>query len=161
ARWFFFFSCRTPAGRPLTDLGYSFWVRILAIDFGDRRIGLATCDANEQVVTARRTVLRQSDAQAAREIALFCREEEVEQIVLGLPRTPEGSKSPFADRVRSFREKLGAFASVPIEYHEETLTSWEAERELGSGPRAKEEVDRQAAAVLLTDYLAEKSGRPR
>ena len=137
-------------------------MRILAIDFGDRRIGLATCDANEQVVTARRTVLRQSDAQAAREIARFCREEEVEQIVLGLPRSPEdGAESPFAGRVRSFREKLHALAPAPIEYHEETLTSWEAERALGPRARTKEEIDRQAAAVLLTDYLAERSGRHR
>jgi putative Holliday junction resolvase len=136
-------------------------MRILAIDFGDRRIGLATCDATEQVVTPRRTLLRQSDAQAAREIALFCREEEVEKIVLGLPRTPEGSESPFSDRVHSFREKLRLIAPVPIEFHEETLTSWEAEQALGSRPRVKEEVDRQAAAVLLTDYLAEKSERPR
>jgi putative pre-16S rRNA nuclease len=136
-------------------------VRILAIDFGDRRIGLATCDANEQVVTARQTVFRQSDAQAAREIARFCREEEVEQIVLGLPRSPEGGESPFAGRVRSFRAKLHALAPVPIEYHEETLTSWEAERALGPRARAKEEIDRQAAAILLTDYLAEKSGKNR
>jgi putative Holliday junction resolvase len=136
-------------------------MRILAIDFGDRRIGLATCDATEQVVTPRRTVLRQSDSQAAREIALFCREEEVEQIVLGLPRTPEGAESPFAERVRSFRKKLSSIAPVPIEFHEETLTSWEAEHRLGSGPHDKAEIDRKAAAVLLTDYLAEKAGKRR
>ena len=133
--------------------------RILAIDFGEKRIGLATCDATGQVVAARRTLLRKSDAAAVREIARFCREEEVEAVVLGIPRSPEGAESLFAGRVRSFGDKLSREIDAPIDYHEETLTSWAAQREAAF--QTKEEVDRGAAAILLSDYLTRRSAENR
>jgi putative Holliday junction resolvase len=133
--------------------------RILAIDFGERRIGLATCDATGQVVAARRTLFRKSDAKAIREIVRFCREEEVEAVVLGIPRSPEGVESLFAGRVRSFGDKLSREIDAPIDYHEETLTSWAAQREAAF--QTKEEVDRGAAAILLSDYLARHSSENR
>jgi putative Holliday junction resolvase len=134
-------------------------MRILAVDFGEKRIGLATCDATGQIVTARRTILRQSDANAAREIARFCADEEIERVVLGLPRSPEGVESPFAKRIRSFREKLCQATGLPIDYQEETLTSWQAQRQRPS--RTKGDIDREAAAILLGDYLAERTGHTR
>ena len=143
--------------RPLPHSGYAStrMPRILAIDFGEKRIGLATCDATGQVVAARRTLSRKSDTAAVEEIALFCREEEVEAVVLGIPRSPEGVESPFAARVRSFGVKLSRAVSAPIDYHEETLTSWAAQRE--GAFQTKEDVDRGAAAILLSDYLAARS----
>jgi putative holliday junction resolvase len=129
--------------------------RFLAVDFGEKRIGLATCDATGQVVAARRTLSRKNDTEAARQIARFCAEEEVQAIVLGVPRSPAGVESPFARRVRSFGQKLSRELDLPIHYHEETLTSWEAKR---SAPGlSKEEIDREAAALLLSDYLAHTS----
>jgi len=127
-------------------------MRMLAVDFGEKRIGLATCDATGQVVAARRTLTRGSDEKAVREIAQFCREEEVEAVVVGIPRSPEGVESRFAGRIRSFGGKLSRALAVPVEYHEETLTSWEARLEEPFG--TKEAIDRGAAAVLLADYLA-------
>lgn len=130
--------------------------RLLAIDFGEKRVGLATCDATGQVVAARRTLRRRSDAAAVEEIARFCREEEVEAVVVGVPRSPEGSESLLAPRIRSFGEKLSRATGLPVAYHEETLTSWQAERELRSP--TKEDIDRSAAAILLADYLAHAPG---
>lgn len=145
-----------PLSQPLP--GYPSRVpRILAIDFGEKRIGLATCDATGQVVAARRTLSRKSDAAAVSEIARFCLAEEVEAIVLGIPRSPEGVESPFASRVRSFGDKLSGEIGIPIDYHEETLTSWAAQREAAF--QTKEEVDRGAAAILLSDYLAMRAAR--
>ena len=139
---------------------YSFDVpRILAVDFGERRIGLATCDQTGQVVTPRQTLARRSDADAARKIARFCADEEVEAIVLGIPRSPEGVESSFADRVRSFGARLSRELAVPIRFHEETLTSWQAERAMPF--RNKREIDPEAAAILLSDYLSHKSGSLR
>jgi putative holliday junction resolvase len=129
--------------------------RILAVDFGERRIGLATCDQTGQVVTPRQTLARRSDADAVRKIARFCADEEVEAVVLGVPRSPEGRESAFADRVRSFGTRLSQGLPVPVRYHEETLTSWQAQR---SAPfLTKEEIDREAAAILLSDYLSHKT----
>ena len=127
-------------------------MRILAVDFGERRIGLATSDASGQIATPRRTLLRRDDASAVAEIGRFCREEEVERVVFGVPRSPEGVTSRFASRIRSFAEKFGRSSGLPVAFHEETLTSHEAASRLPPGA-AREEVDRTAAAVLLEDFL--------
>ena len=127
-------------------------MRVLAVDFGEKRIGLATSDASGQLATPRRTLSRRDDASAAREIARFCREEEVGLVVFGLPRTPEGVESPFASRVRSFARKFSGASGLAVAFHEETLTSREAAARLEPGA-AREDIDRMAAAVLLEDFL--------
>ncbi len=131
-------------------------MRILAVDFGEKRIGLATSDASGQLATPRLTLGRRDDVSAAEEIVRFCRDEEVELVVFGLPRSPEGVESPFAARIRSFAAKFARSSPLPVEFHEETLTSREAASRLPPGA-AREEVDRAAAAVLLEDFL--KHGR--
>lgn len=127
-------------------------MRILAVDFGERRIGLATSDASCLLATPRLTLSREDDERAIREILDFCVVEEIGMILLGIPRSPEGVESPFAARIRSFARKLATRTAIPIRFHEETLTSDEAARRLphGSSPDA---VDRTAAAVLLEDFL--------
>jgi putative pre-16S rRNA nuclease len=127
-------------------------MRILAVDFGEKRIGLATSDASGQIATARRTLARRDDASACEQIVRFCREEEVERVVFGQPRSPEGEESGFAARIRSFAGKFARSSGLPVEFHEETLTSREAQTRLPPGA-AREEVDREAAAVLLEDFL--------
>ncbi|HEY7574375.1 MAG TPA: Holliday junction resolvase RuvX [Thermoanaerobaculia bacterium] len=131
-------------------------MRVLAVDFGEKRIGLATSDASGRLATPRRTLARRDDASALDEIARFCGEEEVELVLFGVPRSPEGVESPFAARIRSFAAKFSARAGLPVEFHEETLTSREAAARLPPGAE-RGEVDRMAAAVLLEDFL--KSGR--
>jgi putative Holliday junction resolvase len=126
--------------------------RILAVDFGERRIGLATSDASATVATPRRTLRRQDDQTALEALERFGRDEEVELIVFGIPRSPEGDESPFADRIRSFAAKLARRTGLPVRFHEETLTSDEAARRLPR-PAARDELDAMAAAVLLEDYL--------
>ncbi|HSP94849.1 MAG TPA: Holliday junction resolvase RuvX [Thermoanaerobaculia bacterium] len=134
-------------------------MRILGIDFGEERIGLATSDETGTLATARKTLKRRSDEEAAREILEFCSQEEIGLVLLGLPRSPEGVESPFAGRVRSFAAKLAARTAIPVRFHEETLTSNEALRRLPPGA-TREEVDRMAAEVLLEDYLRHASRRP-
>lgn len=127
-------------------------MRILAVDFGEKRIGLATSDATGMLATPRKTLARTADSQAAAEILRFCGEEGIELILLGIPRSPEGRESEFAARIRSFAAKLSERTEIPIRFHEETLTSNEAARRLPPGA-AREDIDRMAAAVLLEDYL--------
>ncbi|HEX4441636.1 MAG TPA: Holliday junction resolvase RuvX [Thermoanaerobaculia bacterium] len=129
--------------------------RILAVDFGERRIGLATSDAEETLATPRRTLRRTSDEAAIAEIARFAREEEVRLLVVGIPRSPEGVESPIAGRIRSFASKLAGGTGLEVRFHEETLTSDEARRRLPPGAGFdKERLDREAAAVLLEDFIA-------
>ncbi|HEY6066532.1 MAG TPA: Holliday junction resolvase RuvX [Thermoanaerobaculia bacterium] len=129
--------------------------RVLAVDFGEKRIGLATGDTEASLATARRTISRSSDEDAVREIGRFCREEQVEALLVGIPRSPEGVESAIAPRIRSFAEKLSRAIVLPLHFHEETLTSDEAARRL-SGRPSRAGMDAEAAAVLLEDWLAHR-----
>jgi putative Holliday junction resolvase len=131
--------------------------RILAVDFGEKRIGLATADSPGGLATPRRMVPRRSDEAAAGEIERFCREEEVGTILVGVPRSPDGEESAIAPRIRSFADKLASVTGLPVVFHEETLTSNEAARRL-RGRRSRAGVDAEAAAVLLEDWLAHVGG---
>jgi putative Holliday junction resolvase len=128
--------------------------RILAVDFGEKRIGLATSDASGSLVTPRRTVSRRDDGDAVEQIRRFCEEEEVELVVFGIPRRPDGAEGPFAARIRSFAAKFSAAAGLPVLFHEETLTSREAASRAG---RERAALDPAAAAVLLEDFLAHRA----
>jgi putative Holliday junction resolvase len=127
-------------------------MRVLAVDFGEKRIGLATSDASGRIATPRVTLARRSDTRAVEDIARFCREEEVELVVFGLPRAADGTESPFASRVRSFARKFAANSGLPVRFHDETLTSVEAARRLPASAEPGR-IDRTAAAVLLEDFL--------
>ncbi len=127
--------------------------RILAVDFGERRIGLATSDASGTLATPRVTLLRKSDDAVLEELAGFAGREEISLAVFGIPRSPEGVESPLAGRIRAFAAKFERKTGLPVRFHEETLTSNEAARRLPRRAR-KEDLDRAAAAVLLEDYLS-------
>ena len=132
--------------------------RILAVDFGEKRIGLATSDASGTLATPRRTIPRRSDSAASSELARFCRDEEVELVVFGVPAGPGGGDHPLAARIRSFASKFAGQTGLPVKFHDETLTSDEAARrrpEAASG-----ELDPIAAAVLLEDYLQSVGSKP-
>jgi putative holliday junction resolvase len=133
---------------------------VVAVDFGEKRIGVATSDASGLLATPRVTLTRRSDAAAIEALARFSRNEEAELVVFGIPRSPEGVESPLASRIRSFAARFERKTGLPIRFHEETLTSDEAIRRL---PRraTREDVDRTAAAVLLEDFLQHAGPRPR
>jgi putative Holliday junction resolvase len=126
--------------------------RVLAVDFGEKRVGLATSDASGSLATPRLTLSRTSDEALLGQLGRFCAEEEIALAVFGIPRSPEGVESPFAARIRSFAAKFERRTGLPARFHEETLTSNEAARRLPPGS-PREAIDRTAAAVLLEDYL--------
>ena len=133
---------------------------VVAVDFGEKRIGVATSDASGLLATPRLTLARSSDAAAIETLARFCREEEADLVVFGTPRSPEGVESPFAERIRSFAGRFARVTGLPVRFHEETLTSDEAARRLPRRAR-REDLDRTAAAVLLEDYLQHAGSRAR
>jgi putative holliday junction resolvase len=133
---------------------------VVAVDFGEKRIGLATSDASGTLATPRTTLPRKNDAAAIEALARFCREAEAALVVFGIPRSPEGLESAFAARVRSFAGRFVRETGMPVRFHEETLTSNEAARRVQPGAE-KEALDREAAAVLLEDYLQHAGAGPR
>ena len=133
---------------------------VVAVDFGEKRIGLATSDASGTLATPRETLSRRSDAAAVEALTRFCREAEAALVVFGVPRSPEGRESSFAARVRSFAGRFERATGLPVRFHEETLTSNEAARRVPPGSD-REALDREAAAVLLEDYLQHAGGSLR
>jgi len=125
-------------------------MKLLAIDFGERRIGLATSDATGTLATPRAVVLRRSDGQAVAEIADLALREEAEALVVGLPHGDDGSESALAPRVRSFVRKLERALALPVVFVNEHLTSREARSRFPPGVPE----DAAAAAVLLEDYIS-------
>ncbi len=132
--------------------------RILAIDPGDRRVGLAISDALG--VTAQGLPTLERSASLRRDldrIAAVAREHGAERFLMGLPVNMNATEGAQAEKARAFGEKLAARSGMPVEFHDERLTSREAERVLRSGgvdPRRRaDRVDRLAAVILLQSYL--------
>jgi putative Holliday junction resolvase len=133
--------------------------RLLAIDFGERRIGLAISSGSLALPLA--TLRRTSDEEAVAAIATLVREEGVAELVLGEPLRADGSRGDAARRVHRFAERLAGATGLPITLLDETLTSREAEarlREAGVDPRRhRERVDQLAAQVLLEEALSRRA----
>lgn len=140
-------------------------MRALAVDFGEKRIGLAVSDESGSIVVPVGTVDRRSDAQAAAAVVAAATEREVERIVVGDPRNLDGTESAGSRRARNFARRLGEVSGLPVDLHGEGLTTVEAEASLrdaglSAGQRARGR-DAEAAAVLLRDYLATRAAGAR
>jgi putative Holliday junction resolvase len=135
-------------------------VRVLAVDFGEKRIGLAVSDESGRVVVPVGVVSRTSDAQAARAVAAAAKEREVVRVVVGHPVNADGTEGDWARRVRNFARRLEEACGLPVDLHGEGLTSAAAERTLiESGlDRGRRDAarDAEAAALILRDWLFER-----
>jgi putative Holliday junction resolvase len=131
--------------------------RILALDLGKKRIGLALSDELGITAQGLPTLERRNKRADFAELTRIVRENNVARIVLGLPLRMSGEEGSQADWVRAFAEELKAFVDVPIDLRDERWTSKQAERVLaGSGVRnedRKPAIDRISAMILLQDYL--------
>jgi putative Holliday junction resolvase len=132
-------------------------VRILALDPGSKRVGVAVSDELKMIAQPLEFILSEPfDAFLAR-LKEIIREKEVEMILVGLPRNMDGSYGPAALKAQEFAAALKAKFAVPIKTWDERLTTAMAQRFLiQAGVRRdkrKEKVDKTAAAILLQSYL--------
>lgn len=130
--------------------------RLLGLDHGAKRIGVAIGDSELRMAFARPALRRTSLAADVAAIEGLCAAEEIEEIVIGLPRNADGSEGPEAERARGFGAALAGIG-LPIAFVDERLTSWEAGRQLaaeGRRPaRRSGELDSTAARLILQEYL--------
>lgn len=124
-------------------------MRVLALDPGEARCGLAICDPTGTVVTPLHVVDRPATRKGLGSLARLVREREIEQIVVGLPLTLAGEEGEQAKWSRRFAERLAERTGVPVSMFDERLTTRQAERAGGSAS-----ADSRAAAHLLEAYLA-------
>ncbi len=131
--------------------------RIMALDIGGRRIGVALSDPGRVLASPLTTLRAEPRAAAIARIAALAAQHEVAAIVVGLPLTLTGEVGPQAQIVQTFADELRQVVAVPVHLFDERLTSVAAERmmiELGIKPdRRKERIDEVAAAIILQDFL--------
>ena len=132
-------------------------MRILGLDVGDSRIGVAISDPVEIIATPLTIITRDEDSAAIDAIGQLVGQYDVKQIVVGLPYSLDGSLGRQANKVKDFVDKLSQSTSARIELRDERLSTVAAERLLrGAGnkkARKRSHLDAAAAAFILQGYL--------
>lgn len=137
--------------------------RVLGVDYGQRRIGLAVSDPSATIAQPLPTLTRRAGKRPpVQAIADIAREWQVEAIVVGLPLTLEGDESDWTRETRAFGERLAQRAALPLHFVDERMTSVRAERAVRSlGLRRTDREDRArvdaAAAVLILQAFLDRA----
>jgi len=129
--------------------------RLLGLDHGSRRIGVAIGDTETRLAFARPALQRSNAEHDIRAIGELAQAEGAAIVVLGLPRNMDGSEGLQAAAARDFGQQLAAIGLV-VELQDERLTSWQAAEQIGprrGRDRRSGELDSAAARVILQEYL--------
>jgi putative Holliday junction resolvase len=132
-------------------------MRILALDYGSKRIGVALSDELKMIAQPLEFYSAQPFADFVAGLEELLQAKEVEMVLVGLPRNLDGSYGPAALRVQEFVATLRSALTVPVVTWDERLTTVQANRALIAGgvrrQDRKKKVDKMAAAILLQSYL--------
>jgi putative Holliday junction resolvase len=134
-------------------------MRYLAIDYGEKRTGLAICDAGQTIVTPLAVIRNQKDL--PQKISDIAKTEGAEAVVLGLPLNMDGSEGHQSKLTRKFAEQLKKHLDIPIHFQDERLSSFDAEQRLGpvelTTNKRRKRLDAVAAASILEAFLYHKA----
>ena len=137
-------------------------MRILAIDHGTKRMGIAISDELGMIAQPLEFIPAEPFVELLSRLKEIIRAKQVELILVGMPRNMNGSYGPAALKVQEFVAVLKDAVTIPIQTLDERLTSVQAHRFLteaeAGGRQRKEKVDKSAAAVLLQSYLDGRTG---
>ncbi len=140
-------------------------IAALGLDIGQKRIGVAGCDGLGLFATGLTTIKRTSFQRDVEQIDKIVQEREVKILVVGLPYCLNGTLGFQAQQVQKYAQRLSKALQLPLEYVDERFTSLEAEEYLKTKksfcPRTQKElIDRQAAAIILQQWLAQQKHTP-
>ena len=131
--------------------------KIMGIDYGDARTGVAISDLMRTIVGSTTVVPSRNTDKAIAEIVRLAKENNVGELVVGLPRNMDGTEGPRAELCREFADKLGQAAGLPVHMWDERRTTVEAHNILSQhtyhGQKRKNTVDAVAASLILEGYL--------
>jgi putative Holliday junction resolvase len=128
--------------------------RVIALDVGERRIGVAVSDPSGTLATPHSVIHRRSKAQDFAAVARLVDELEAERVIVGLPLSLNGEMGPQAKRVTRYARALAETLDVPLEFHDERYSTITADELLAQrGGKRRVPIDAAAAAVILQDYL--------
>ena len=138
--------------------------KYLAVDYGDKRTGLADCDPSGLIASGLFTVSEGGMRNTAVRVAEEARSRSCKKIIVGLPKNMDGSEGPRADVIKAFVAILAELTEIPIVLCDERMTTMQAYRFLDStgtyGKRRKDVIDTLSAQIILQDYLdRERAGR--
>jgi putative holliday junction resolvase len=138
--------------------------RVLGIDYGERRVGLALSDESHTVATPWQVVAVTSLERAAKEVARLLADQDVGEMVIGRPVRMDGQDGPAAERAQVFGGYLAAATGLTPVYWDERFSSKTAEQALIAGgtrrQQRKQVIDKLAAQIILQHYLDAKAGLP-
>ena len=133
-------------------------MRYLCIDYGQKRTGLAVCDADETIASP--LVVLDCPGNLVSAILDIIKREEIDAIVIGLPLNMDDTQGHAVKIVRSFAESIGRCIDIPIHFQDERLSSFDAEKKLAgldlTRKKKKKHLDAIAAASILQAFLDEK-----
>ena len=136
--------------------------KLLGLDHGDKRFGIALSDAGKVIATPRLVV--EGEEALWQTLDSLMGEEDIEAVVIGLPLNMDGSEGPRARKVIEFSRVLEEKTGLPVHFHDERLSSFEAESTLTEagvhGSRRKSRVDMVAAQIILQGYLNQINEEP-
>ena len=132
--------------------------RIIAIDYGDARTGVAVSDLTGTLAGEALTIQEWNAEKLAQRLAFFARERDAERFVLGLPKNMDGSEGPRAQKSHKLADTLRAIVPIPVELWDERQTTVSAANILSEngtyGKKRKDVLDAVAATVILESYMA-------
>jgi len=132
-------------------------MRILGLDHGTRRVGVAVSDEMHLIALPMEYIAPEPFADFLARLKEILREKEIELILVGMPRNMDGSYGPAALKVQAFTAAVKDAVTVPLKLWDERLTTTQAQKFLIQGgmrrEKRKEKVDQTAAAILLQSYL--------
>jgi putative Holliday junction resolvase len=138
-------------------------MRYLAVDHGQKRTGLAISDASETLVSPHAVIETSNHQELLRQILLVLEDEMIDAVVLGLPINMDGTEGPRAKQVRQFASVLKRHSRCPVVFHDERLSSFEAECLSGelnlTRKKKKKRFDAIAAAAILRSFIDHKTLR--
>ena len=133
-------------------------MKIMAIDYGDARTGVAISDLLCSIVGTTTVVPSRNTEKAVADLVKLAKDNGVGQIVVGLPKNMDGTEGPRAELCRSFAQTLGEATGLPVTMWDERRTTVEAHNILSvhnyHGKKRKNTVDAVAASLILEGYLA-------
>ena len=132
--------------------------RIMALDYGDARTGVAISDLMCTIVGSTTVIPSRNAEKAIIDIVKLAKDNDVEEIVVGLPKNMDGSEGPRAEVCREFAQQVGEASGLKITMWDERRTTVEAHNILSEhnyhGKKRKDTVDAVAASLILEGYLA-------
>ena len=140
-------------------------MRIMAVDYGDSRTGIAVCDKDEILASPLTVITEYNFDRCAEKVSELAKKEKAELIVVGHPKNMDGSEGERAQKCAEFAEKISGLSGIPHQLWDERRTTVTAHNYLNEtnvrGKKRKAVVDAVAATVILETYLAFRKNRPQ